>query len=31
MAFLWPRLVAWPIGVLCFWLALSLLLRARRL
>jgi cardiolipin synthase len=30
MAFLWPRLVAWPLGVLCFWLALSLLLRARR-
>jgi cardiolipin synthase len=30
MALLWPRLVAWPIGVLCLWLALSLLLRARR-
>jgi cardiolipin synthase A/B len=30
MAFLWPRLVAWPLGALCLWLALSLLLRARR-
>src|SRR5438445_314684 len=30
MAFLWPRLIAWPLGVLCFWLALSLLLHARR-
>ncbi|HEY2941470.1 MAG TPA: cardiolipin synthase B, partial [Vicinamibacteria bacterium] len=29
-AFLWPRLVAWPVGALCFWLALSLFLRARR-
>jgi cardiolipin synthase len=29
-AFLWPRLVAWPLGGLCAWLALSLLLRARR-
>ena len=31
VAFLWPRLVAWPLGALCFWLALSLLVRARRL
>jgi cardiolipin synthase len=30
IAFFWPRLVAWPLGALCFWLALSLLLRARR-
>src|SRR3989442_15314025 len=30
LAFLWPRLVAWPLGVLSFWLALSLLLRVRR-
>jgi hypothetical protein len=30
MAFFWPRVVAWPLGALCFWLALSLLLRSRR-
>jgi cardiolipin synthase len=30
VAFLWPRLVAWPLGALCLWLALSLLLRAFR-
>jgi cardiolipin synthase len=30
LAFLWPRLVAWPLGVLCLWLALSLFLGARR-
>jgi cardiolipin synthase A/B len=30
MAFLWPRVVAWPVGVFCTWLALSLLLRSRR-
>jgi cardiolipin synthase len=30
MAFLWPRLVAWPVGVFCLWLALSLLVRVRR-
>jgi len=30
LAFFWPRLVAWPLGALCFWLALSLLVRARR-
>jgi cardiolipin synthase len=30
LALLWPRLVAWPLGVLCLWLALSLLLRSRR-
>jgi cardiolipin synthase len=27
-AFVMPRLVAWPLGALCFWLALSLLVRA---
>ncbi len=30
VAFLWPRLLAWPLGVLCVWLALALFLRARR-
>lgn len=30
MAFLLPRLLAWPFGVLCLWFALALLLRARR-
>jgi cardiolipin synthase A/B len=29
LAFLWPRVVAWPLGGACLWLALSLLLRAR--
>jgi cardiolipin synthase A/B len=28
-AFLWPRVIAWPLGALCVWLALSLLFRAR--
>jgi hypothetical protein len=30
VAFLWPRLLAWPLGALCLWLALALFLRARR-
>lgn len=30
VAFLWPRLLAWPVGALSAWLALALLLRARR-
>jgi cardiolipin synthase len=30
VAFLWPRLLAWPAGALCGWLAVALLLRARR-
>jgi len=30
VAGLWPRLVAWPLGVLSLWLALALLLRALR-
>jgi cardiolipin synthase A/B len=31
VALLWPRLLAWPFGVLCLWLAAALLLRAHRL
>jgi cardiolipin synthase A/B len=30
VALLWPRLVAWPLGALCVWLALALFLRSRR-
>jgi len=30
VALLWPRIVAWPLGLLCLWLAIALLLRARR-
>lgn len=30
VALVWPRLVAWPLGVLFLWLATALLLRARR-
>ena len=30
VAGLWPRLVAWPMGVLCLWLGFALLLRAVR-
>jgi cardiolipin synthase len=30
LAFAWPRLVAWPLGAVCLWLALSLLLGGRR-
>jgi cardiolipin synthase len=30
VAFLWPPLLAWPLGAACVWLALALVLRARR-
>ena len=30
VAFLWPRLLAWPAGAICVWLAVALFLRARR-
>ena len=30
VAFVWPWLLAWPIGALCVWLGLALLLGARR-
>jgi cardiolipin synthase len=30
VAFVWPRLLAWPAGALSAWLALALLLRSRR-
>jgi cardiolipin synthase len=29
-AFLWPRMVAWPLGALSLWLGLALLTRALR-
>jgi cardiolipin synthase len=29
-AFLFPRLLAWPAGALCLWVAVALFLRARR-
>jgi len=30
ISFFWPPLLAWPVGALCLWLAVSLLLRAIR-
>jgi cardiolipin synthase len=30
IAFVWPRIVAWPLGAFCAWVALALMLRARR-
>jgi hypothetical protein len=30
VAFIWPPLLAWPLGALSLWLAVSLLLRALR-
>jgi cardiolipin synthase A/B len=30
VALLWPRILAWPLGLLFLWLAVALLLRARR-
>jgi cardiolipin synthase len=30
VAFVWPRLVAWPLAVLSLWLGLALLARAAR-
>jgi cardiolipin synthase len=31
VAFLWPRMLAWPVGALCLWFAAALLQRAARL
>jgi cardiolipin synthase len=30
IAFVWPRVLAWPAGLISLWLALALVLRARR-
>ena len=30
IAFVWPRVLAWPVGVMSLWLAVALLIRARR-
>jgi len=30
MGFLFPRVLAWPLGALCLWFALALLARALR-
>lgn len=30
VGFLWPRILAWPLGALCLWLSLALLVRALR-
>ena len=30
VGFIWPRFVAWPVGVVCLWFALALLYRAAR-
>jgi len=30
IGFFWPRLIAWPVGVICVWFALALLGRALR-
>jgi cardiolipin synthase len=29
-AFVWPKMLAWPVGLFCAWLAVTLAIRAAR-